>query len=1169
MGASVPLPAGRATSLLVFLLLDPVAHGRETVAELLWPDLPPGAARRGLARTIHQVRRSDIGGWLETTRDAVRLRPPPGTRIDVHAFEAAVRAGGREGLERAAAVYGGPLAPEVYDDWIAPRRAALADAHRSALHALARASEQDGALDAALRAYHRLVAEDPADESGHGGLMRIYLRSGHPAAVLVQYDRLRAVLGDEYGIEPGAEARALRASAARDAGGMEAPGPRPFVGRHRERAAVLAVLDRPLRSRPGLVLVEGEPGMGMSHFLEVVAEDARWRGFSVGMGNVAEPDPAPPYAPLDAALRGLLGGGGPRRIREALSGGALAAAASVLPELGGDADTDDPRPRVPAGVTAILRATQPDGRCLLLLDDLHRAGPALWDALSFLDEPDAPPIVVVLGYRGAVVRSDARAWGALRRLDAGLRPVRVRLEGLSDAEVGELGAALGAPFDADGLADLAAATAGAPLFVEQAIRSGIPARPGALAYTDLLDRRLARLTDAARRALEGAAILGASFTEADWIGVVGRELGPGGTAIGELVAARLVRVSAGIFTIEHDLVRRHVLDAIPPDRRRDLHAAAALTLRAAWADPGAIAAHLDHAGLAGDAAAEYVRAAESALRRAAPRESLAHAERGLELEPPGGRHRVRLLTLRHRALGTVLDLDRWRRALDEAEREALAMADDPARLAALEGRLSLHALDGDLAGLEATAIAALDLGRAVGDPAAEARVLARQAWHVSESVGDNRRALPLFRRAARLAERAGDEPTLVRSFVGMSGALRALGRCRASYALALRATAVSEVRPGMHAARTHALADLAEVSLELGRWEEGYVAIERAVEAYRALDDPWGLGSALHARSLLAGGLGLGDEAIAAAEELVELGRRVGLEPTSDYGAWHRTTLARAQLAAGDADAAGTVLAELGGVTPAAIRPRLALSLARGLRCLARDDPGAAVAALRPGYEAWRRTPEPRDVAAVLWLAIAAARAGERTLAREAIDAAVVALGRTDIERHDVLTAFAWHAVTGDASRLHEAHAAMARQADRITDPGLRRSFETRVALHREVERLRGAASPALGEAVARFARADVPLGRRIRDDEWVEVRWRVTPEGGATADRATRAARRRLALAALVEAAAAAGARPTDDRLAVALGVSRRTVLRDMAALAAARGGIPLATRRRCSRRA
>jgi hypothetical protein len=80
---------------------------------------------------------------------------------------------------------------------------------------------------------------------------------------------------------------------------------------------------------------------------------------------------------------------------------------------------------------------------------------------------------------------------------------------------------------------------------------------------------------------------------------------------------------------------------------------------------------------------------------------------------------------------------------------------------------------------------------------------------------------------------------------------------------------------------------------------------------------------------------------------------------------------------------------------------------------------------------------------------------------------------------------------------------------------------------------------------MVRLVHADTPLGRKLREDDYVAVTWSIhTPEDEGVASSADR---RRQRLLRLLDEAAAQGAAPTDDDLAQALGVSRRTILRDL----------------------
>jgi DNA-binding transcriptional ArsR family regulator len=81
-----------------------------------------------------------------------------------------------------------------------------------------------------------------------------------------------------------------------------------------------------------------------------------------------------------------------------------------------------------------------------------------------------------------------------------------------------------------------------------------------------------------------------------------------------------------------------------------------------------------------------------------------------------------------------------------------------------------------------------------------------------------------------------------------------------------------------------------------------------------------------------------------------------------------------------------------------------------------------------------------------------------------------------------------------------------------------------------------------------RLPLASAPTGRPLATDEWVEVTWTLAaPEDDA---RPGKVARRQHRLLRLLSEASAQGAAPTVTDLAQALGVSRATIKRDLAAL-------------------
>ena len=141
----------------------------------------------------------------------------------------------------------------------------------------------------------------------------------------------------------------------------------------------------------------------------------------------------------------------------------------------------------------------------------------------------------------------------------------------------------------------------------------------------------------------------------------------------------------------------------------------------------------------------------------------------------------------------------------------------------------------------------------------------------------------------------------------------------------------------------------------------------------------------------------------------------------------------------------------------------------------------------------------------------------------------------------------AWVAHAPDV--LRAAYAELQRQAKAISDGERRLSFFERVPLNRAIVTAHNQLlSTAHDVASVALARQGVPLGRSLRPDEYVTVQWTLhSPADDAIDDKSIR---RQHCLQRLLREAEAQGAAPTDDDLAQALGVSRRTVLRDMQSL-------------------
>jgi DNA-binding SARP family transcriptional activator len=194
---------------------------RERVMDLLWPELGMKAASNNLRQTLHVVRRTlepdpstASSPYVGFQGEQLALCPEGQLWVDVDAFEeaAAMTRRGREPAAYRAAIelYGGELLPgDLYEEWAEGRRGELRQAFLSLLVELAGIHEERGEYGPAVEVLRRAVAEDPAFEEAHAGLMRLYALSGRQGEALRQYERLREALSSKLGAEPGTNTRHL------------------------------------------------------------------------------------------------------------------------------------------------------------------------------------------------------------------------------------------------------------------------------------------------------------------------------------------------------------------------------------------------------------------------------------------------------------------------------------------------------------------------------------------------------------------------------------------------------------------------------------------------------------------------------------------------------------------------------------------------------------------------------------------------------------------------------------------------------------------------------------------------------------------------------------------------------------------------------------------------
>ena len=183
-------------------------------------------------------------------------------------------------------------------------------------------------------------------------------------------------------------------------------------------------------------------------------------------------------------------------------------------------------------------------------------------------------------------------------------------------------------------------TGGNPFFVTEVLASGDPGVPAVVA--DAVMARVSRLSSAARRALEAAAVIGARIEPSLALSLDGIDA----TALDECAAAGMLRFTPPVFTFRHELARQAVVSGIPAQRQARMHAEVLARLRSGATTPDMLARLADHAEEAGDADAvvEFApAAAELAAGLKAHRQAEAQYARVLRFASAA-------LPMEHRAL---------------------------------------------------------------------------------------------------------------------------------------------------------------------------------------------------------------------------------------------------------------------------------------------------------------------------------------------------------------------------------------------------------------------------------------------------------------------------------------------------------------------------------------
>ncbi len=716
----------KSRALVYFLAAQDQPVLRQLLLSIFWADLPRPAAQQTLRTTLHGLRRA-LGDWILVQED--RLGLSDRVWVDARQFEKQLSEASDDSaaLEQALALYQGEflegfsLATEQpFEDWLTVTREHYRRMAIRGWSTLASLYETRGDYQRALETLERALAINPLQEDLQRDAIRLLYLSGDRPGAILRYDKLRRLLDEEMGVPPMVETRALyddilhdrlRPKSLQPIKAIRSAPPQtfgqvvagqdndmlPFAGRYLELQALqgLALL-------PVLVLIEGEAGVGKTRLAQQFLAQSDQ---VVLIGRCRELEQSLPYYPVIEALRSLWSHPAwldlsTQLLRE-VPAVWLAEVARLLPELGEIATPPGtPRPaeeaRLWEGVRQFLNSLAHLRPVTLFIDDLHWADSATLGLLGYLlRNTGETPLRYLATMRPLALRSPVAPF--IQTLTRDNRLARLPLARLSEADVLAIARALRVQ-NSELLADWLFKTSEGNAYilaelVRHARQVGLLSREGVFhadqlpaepvvpqTVFSLIQARLRRLSDAARRVLDAAVAQGREFEFQVVSQAAGLSESAALDALDELQMAGLIAPRQDLprygswFQFDHSLTMEVAYQEIGDLRHRRMHRRVAEAMEHLYAErldqiAGQLAWHFSEGELPERGARYAFLAGAQAERLAAWNEAIKFYE--LAAGGAAGADRLPALTALARAHSKAGHFPH----ASETLREALALAE--------------------------------------------------------------------------------------------------------------------------------------------------------------------------------------------------------------------------------------------------------------------------------------------------------------------------------------------------------------------------------------------------------------------------------------------------------------------------------------------------------------
>ncbi len=207
-----PLRSRKVQWLLALLILrHKQALDRIWLAGTLWPESTHSQSLYNLRQSLSNLRHvlGEAGKCLCPSMVNALFLDVSCATIDVLDFDAGVAAGDVASLERAVALYRGPLLEGCTEEWVHAERRVREESYLSTLENLAGIASASGDGNATVKYLRLVIQTDPLREQAQRALIQAFASVGDYGAAVQTHRELRLMLRRELNTDPDPQTRAV------------------------------------------------------------------------------------------------------------------------------------------------------------------------------------------------------------------------------------------------------------------------------------------------------------------------------------------------------------------------------------------------------------------------------------------------------------------------------------------------------------------------------------------------------------------------------------------------------------------------------------------------------------------------------------------------------------------------------------------------------------------------------------------------------------------------------------------------------------------------------------------------------------------------------------------------------------------------------------------------